>query len=142
MYSSWSFIMFLMTLNLTLVYQFKLTNETSHFIILCIFLVKIMIYFVIENIVAYRHAKFIFTPWLIYGIYLIDSFLAASQSLKIKSQFIPLNQDPNRLEMTRPNFNYFFHSCILIFYVFLLFSKVFKFTWNEFCYQRKFSNNF
>lgn len=147
MYASWSFIVFLYTLDLSLVYDYKLAKEKTHLIILGLLLIKLSLYFIVENFVSYRYCKFIFTPWVVYGVFLVDTVV--TQTLyKSKPEFFDdtMQSESGSLAKKQPymnlGLNFFLHLCILGFFVILFIAKLLKFVWNEMCYQKKVSLSF
>ena len=87
MYASWSFVMFLFTLNLSLVYELHVSMETSHLVVLGLLFVKVFAYFLAENFTAYAYTTFVFTPWLVYIMFLSDT-LATQVLVKHKLRLL------------------------------------------------------
>ena len=144
MYASWCFVMFLITLNLSLVYEYKISKEISHIIIIGIILVKMIAYFLIENYLAYAYCKFLFTAWIVYALFLIDTLvnqLFVKHKLQIDDQFRDYNHDPidNSLKYSKLNISFLFHTGVISAWFFLLIAKLTKFIWSECCRQKRFS---
>jgi hypothetical protein len=147
MYASWSFIMFLFSLDLSLIYTYKIAKEKAHLIILGLLLIKMIFYFIVENFISYRYCKFIFTPWVVYGVYLVDTVV--TQALfKTKPEFFDDLMQSESINLAKKQsfmnigLNFFFHLCILALFVILVITKIIKFVWNEMCYQKKISLSF
>ena len=148
MYATWAFIMFLETLSITLHYEFDIDSDKIHIIIICTLLSKILLYFFIENIVMYDYCKFMITPWIMYGLFLIDllNSLGENNGVGPGYRLIPSRgsywdfQVSNLASML--NLNYFLEICITAIFIFLFICKVIKFVWSEFCNRKTFLNSF
>lgn len=149
MYASWSFIMFLITLSVTLSYEMNISKGTVHLIITSLLLLKIISYFLVENFLMYNFCKFIFTPWIVYGLFLID--LLVSPPFDLTATETNFNIYPTSGSYwdyqinnftSLLNINYFLEICVMSVFVFLFICKVIKFVWNEFCNQKVFLNSF
>jgi hypothetical protein len=140
LYASWSFIMFLITLSITLVNRFDVNRQMAHTIVLFILLVKLIAYFFVENFLAYRYCKFVFAPWIVYGLFLVEAVLKPSlirpPILDVLSSF-SINND---FLFLKANYDFFFKILLLTFFVFLCLAKLVKFIWNEIFYQNKLFN--
>ena len=75
LYASWSFLMFLFSLEVLLVYKIGISKQTAHLITLGIIAFKLIAYFLVENVFAYKYCKFLLTPWLMIGLFLIDALI-------------------------------------------------------------------
>ena len=71
LYASGAFIIFLIGLNHTLVTECNLSKEYANNLTLILFLVKLVSYFSIETILLFKYCKFVFTPWLVYAVYVV-----------------------------------------------------------------------
>lgn len=149
MYASWSFIMFLITLSITLTYELNMSKSIVHLIIIGLLLAKLIFYFLIENFAMYNYCKFIFTPWIVYGLFLID--LLASPSAHLNREEASFSFFPSKGSYwdyqvnnfkSLLNINYFLEICVLSVFIFLVVCKVVKFVWNEFCNRKSFLNSF
>lgn len=152
LYAAWSYIMFLITLDLALVYQFNVPKQTSHLIILILMCTKLILYFIVENFISYKHCKFVFTPWIIYGIFIYDSIINQSlirRKLKIYEKSKPFFQSENlssqqylineNFSYFKINIYYFLHTSLLVIFVLLLLIKILKFIWKELCFHKNIS---
>jgi hypothetical protein len=136
--------MFLYTLNLSLVFEYSITNETSHQIVMGLILIKLLGYFYVENYLAYSYCKFLFTPWIIYALFLFDSLitqLIIKNKLHINSvdhQLKTYNDEPLEKSLTysKLNLNFLLHTCLISAWFFLLMAKLIKFFWSE-CRQKQ-----
>ena len=126
MYASWSFIFFLYMLDLALVFEKICEKETSHFIIICLFFIKMISYFLLENYVYYKYCKFVFTPWIVYGIYTIDALLGYHS--KVNTTVILFKEF---------NVDLCLHLFLIVFFIFLLIAKITKFLLYEIFYYQK-----
>ncbi len=145
MYASWSFVMFLITLSITLVNEFDFKSESIHLLVISLMLVKLGIYFFVENFAMYKYCKFVFTPWLIYGLFLSDMVFNPSKAINknITLVYMPLNANYELSEIiSLLNLNYFLEICLMSVFVFLLICKIVKFVWNELFHQKIFLNSF
>lgn len=129
MYASWSFLMFLLILSTILKNKYNVSKDSVQLVIILILFIKLIIYFFIENFIAYKHCKFILTPWLVYGLFF--SNLISSLQIDFKQSS---DEDTD--------LNYFFHIFLISFFVFLFISKLIKFICSEIFYQNRFSANF
>lgn len=150
MYAAWSFIMFLITLSITLDWELNMSRDNVHLLITSLLLAKLIVYFLVENFAMYSYCKFIFTPWIVYGLFLID--LLASPPLESQG-FVDLRvglfptagsfwdyQVSNLAGLL--NINYFLEVCVTVVFVFLFICKCVKFVWDEFCNRKTFLNSF
>ena len=64
-YLSWSFILLLINLNITLIFEFGISTEISAIVLLIALNLKIIFMFIIENFFLYKYLKFLFSSWLI-----------------------------------------------------------------------------
>jgi hypothetical protein len=146
LYATWSFIFFLVTLDMSLKYEYDLPREKTHTIIIFLIYAKLISYFLVENYVSYKYCKFLFSPWLIIGTFIVDTFIShvlVRNKLKIVDSFRYKLQDFElNLFYTKVNLNNFLLACLVIFFTFLLFIKSIKFIWQELCYKKKFSQSF
>jgi hypothetical protein len=144
MYASWSFVLFLFTLNLSLVYEFKIAMETAHLVVMAILFVKLVAYYAIENHFAYSYCKFLFTPWIIYAFFLFDTLinqLLVKNKLEINEHMKAYNGESveKSLVYSKLNVNFLLHTCLISAWFFLLLAKLVNFFWSEFCRQKRFS---
>lgn len=148
MYATWAFIMFLETLSITLHYEFNFDKDNIHIIIISLILFKILIYFFVENIVMYNHCKFMITPWIMYGLFLIDLLLSPGEKNSVDSGYklIPSRGSYWDFQVSNVvsilNLNYFLEICVTAIFIFLFICKVIKFVWTEFCNRKTFLNSF
>lgn len=150
MYAAWSFIMFLITLSITLNYEMNMSKENVHLLITFLLLAKLIVYFLIENFAMYSYCKFIFTPWLVYGLFLIDLLVSppvdASGDDDLRISVFPTAGSYWDYQVSNfaglLNVNYFLEVCVTVVFVFLFICKVVKFVWNEFCNRKTFLNSF
>ena len=144
LYASWSFVMFLYTLNLSLVFEYSIARETSHLVIMSLILFKLLGYFYIESYLAYSYCKFLFTPWIIYALFLFDSLitqLLIKNKLQINTvdhQLKTYNGEmlEKSLTYSKLNVNFLLHTCLISAWFFLLIAKLIKFFWSE-CFKQK-----
>ena len=144
MYAAWSFVMFLITLSITLVYELKFSKENAHLLIIIFMFIKLVAYFLVENFVLYRYCKFIFTPWLVYGLFLADLVFYPN---KAEYQVAPTMANSYWTykfshAVSILNLNYLLEICLVAMFSFLLICKVVKFVWNEVFFQKTFLNSF
>jgi hypothetical protein len=118
--------MFLLNTKIVLSEIFQISADTSILLILVMFAVKVLIYFVVENFLAYKYSKFLFANWLLYFVFLIDSIInLKSQSISTQSQYL------------------FVFEIALFGLTFVLFVfKLIKFIYNEFFLYKSFYNFF
>lgn len=149
MYASWSFVMFLITLAVTLVYELNMSEFNVHLIITGLLLVKIVIYFLIENYAVYSYCKFVFTPWLVYGLFLLD--LLVNPPVNSSGSSGSFNLFPTRGNYWNYQVNnlssllkidYLVEISLVSVFVFLFIVKVLKFVSNEFCQKKVFLHSF
>lgn len=118
--------MFLMTLSITLTDKYDITTDKVRLIVIGILLTKLSLYFVIENFLAYKYCKFIFTPWIIYILFLTNMMIDFKNEYKNEIYH-----------------NYFFQIFLVSFFIFLFILKLIKFFWSElFFYRKKYASNF
>lgn len=149
MYASWSFVMFLITLAVTLVYELNMSEINVHLIITGLLLVKIVVYFLIENYAVYSYCKFVFTPWLVYGLFLLDLLVNPPVNSSGSSRSFNLfptsgnywNYQVNNLSSLL-KIDYLVEISLATVFVFLFIAKVLKFMWNEFCQKKVFLHSF
>ena len=130
--------MFIINLDECLVYEVNLTPRLSHFIILAVFLVKLVVYFIVENLIAYKYCKFLFTPWIVYAIFLYDTIMNQTIIKSEKRKYIMFegHSISNDISFVQANMSFFLHACLLGVLLFLLLAKIFKFVWFEICNQK------
>jgi hypothetical protein len=153
--------MLLLALSKSLEHDFMIKQHTINLIVLFIVFIKMTVYFVIENLVAYRYCKFMILPWLVYGIYLLDliahpsvardddsdqqniSFINGNSVLYSTHKYLRQpNTITNNINSLKINLTFFFQICLFAYFIFLFISKIVKFIWNEFFYSKKFLSNF
>jgi hypothetical protein len=127
MFASWSFLMFLLVFSTTLSVKYELSEENLRLMLFILIVLKLILYFLIENFVAYKYFKFVFLPWIIYAIFLFN--------------MIKIYETNGRNSKGYEN-DFFFYIFLLALYLFLFISKLIKFLWSEFFYKSKFSANF
>lgn len=127
MFASWSFLMFLLVFSTTLSVKYELSEENLRLMLFILIVLKLILYFLIENFVAYKYFKFVFLPWIIYAIFLFN--------------MIKIYETNGRNSKGYEN-DFFFYIFLLALYLFLFISKLIKFLWSEFFYNSKFSANF
>ena len=148
MYASWSFVMFLFTLSVTLIYDFEMNKETVHLIIMGIMFFKLLVYYIVENIIAYRYFKFIFTPWLIYGLFLLDIMTYPGVEYKSPQMYETdglgsVNTAVSEFSLIIiTNVNFMLQICLLVFFLLLVLLKIIKFVHEEFFFQKKVIHSF
>jgi hypothetical protein len=146
MYAAWSFIMFLITLSISLISELNLTKENTHLVIIVLMLIKLIAYFLIENFALYKYCKFIFTPWLVYGLFLADLILNPGFNDHQSVVYMPSNNSLWSYHVSKIisllNLNYLLEICLAAIYLFLFICKVVKFIWNELVFQKIYLNNF
>jgi hypothetical protein len=143
--------MFLISLDMSLVHEFKFSPQKSHLTVLILMFFKLLVYFLVEQLLAYRHCKFVVSPWIIYGLYINDTIINQTITLKklelVETAF-PIYQvdDNGKLLALKQNFsyeklnlNFFLHTSLLAVFIILLLIKIFKFIWKEFCYHKNIS---
>lgn len=148
LYASWSFLMFLFSLEVLLVYKIGISKQTAHLITLGIIAFKLIAYFLIENVFAYKYCKFLLTPWLMIGLFLIDA-LINSLFLMPRKNLLKLDQNDLNTRYLESNIltkyfniNSFLLTCLVLLFIFCFLCKIIKFVWSEFCYRKKLLNNF
>lgn len=146
LYATWSFVFFLVTLDMSLKYEYDLPREKTHTIIIFLIFAKLISYFLVENYVSYKYCKFLFSPWIINGAFIVDTLISqvfVKNKLKLVDSFQYKSHDFElNLFYTKVNFNNFLLACLVIFFTFLLIIKSIKFIWQELCYRKKFSQSF
>lgn len=137
LFASWLFTIFLVCLDQTLVVHMSVAKKISHLIILGIFFFKLLVYFLIENLFAYKYCKFIFTPWIIYALFLYDTIMNQALILNkpLSNHSINLTQDNSSFLKT--NTSFFAHAFLLAILFFFVVAKIFKFFW---CECRRYNN--
>lgn len=150
MYASWSFVMFLITLSITLTYELDMSQFSVHLIIIGLLTLKIVVYFLVENFALYSYCKFVFTPWIIYGMFLLDLLVnppAATLNYR-HTQFNVFPLSGNYWDFQIANLKSLLHIDYLLeivvgtLFVILFIVKVLKFVWNEFCHRKTFLSSF
>jgi hypothetical protein len=122
-YASWLFIVFLLNIEIILVAEFKISPDVCILIVLVLFSVKLLVYFVIENFLAYKYSKFLFANWLLYFVFLIGSLI--------------------NLKDIKDNYHLFVFELAVLGLTFILFVyKLVKFIYNEFFLYKSFQNFF
>jgi len=144
MYAAWSFVMFLITLSITLVHELKFSKENAHLLIIILMFIKLVAYFLVENFVLYRYCKFIFTPWLVYGLFLADLVFYPNKTEYQMSPTMANSYWSYKFShaVSILNLNYLLEICLVAVFSFLLICKVVKFVWNEVLFQKTFLNSF
>lgn len=148
LYASWSFLMFLFSLEVLLVYKIGISKQTAHLITLGIIAFKLIAYFLVENVFAYKYCKFLLTPWLMIGLFLIDA-LINNLFLMPRKNLLKLDQNDLNTKYLESNiltkyFNItsFLQACLVLLFIFCFLCKIIKFVWSEFFYRKKLLNNF
>lgn len=140
LFAAWSFVVFIINLDQCLVYEVNLSEKVSHLIILGVFLFKLVIYFIVETLITYKYSKFIFTPWIIYAVFLYDTIMNQTiiqNNHRKTTVLMPHNQTSHgNIGLLQTNMSFFLHACLLGILLFLLLAKIFKFVWCEVCNQK------
>ncbi len=141
--------MFLITLSITLSYELGVSHFTTHLVMIGLLLFKIISYFLIENFALYSYCKFIFTPWIVYGLFLVDLLVNPPAKLSSDdpwSRFVPTSQgywDYNiKLMKSLLKMDYILEIVVTSVFSLLLTFKVLKFMRNELCNKKTFLNSF
>lgn len=148
LYAAWTFIMFLFSLEVVLVHKLGMTLQYANLVIIGIMAIKLVTYFIVENVTAYKYCKFMLMPWVLYGVYLIDMLLNIFfYTPAKKSEFEPLlipDTETIEISLLKKRFSFvsFAQTCLVSLFLFLFVCKIIKFIYNEFCYRKKFLNNF
>jgi hypothetical protein len=149
MYASWSFVMFLITLSITLSYELGVNQFNTHLVIVGLLLIKIIIHFLIENFALYSYCKFVFTPWIVYGLFLLDLLLnpPAKSSLEHTGfRLFPAGESYWEYQIKHVKsllyIDYVLEIVVASVFVLLFTVKVLKFIRNEFCNRKTFLNTF
>jgi len=149
MYASWSFVMFLITLSITLSYELGVNQFNTHLVIVGLLLIKIIIHFLIENFALYSYCKFVFTPWIVYGLFLLDLLLnpPAKSSLEHTGfRLFPTGESYWEYQIKHVKsllyIDYVLEIVVASVFVLLFTVKVLKFIRNEFCNRKTFLNTF
>ena len=119
--------MFLVVFSTTLSARYEVSDKNIRIVLIFLILSKLILYFFIENILAYKYCKFIILPWIIYAIFLFNM---------IK------NYEPKGKNSKGYENNNFFDILLLTIYLFLFISKIIKFLWSECFYKNIFSAKF
>ena len=127
MFATWYFFMFLIAFSTTLSTRYEISSENVRLILIFTIFANLVVYFFIENFLAYKYCKFIFLPWVIYAIFLFN----------MVKNYAANNKGSKKIEI-----DYFFQIILLASFIFLLTLKIIKFVWSEFFYRSKFSANF
>lgn len=146
LYATWSFVVFLLMLNLSLISSFGASKEAAHLIVFIVLLIKLIAYFIVELFVGYNYGKFLFTPWLVIAILLLDTLVNQSvhHNMTLYEQVSPfkIQHLSQGFSFARLDMNSFIHYLVTVFYLFLFVSKIVKFVYKEFFYTKKFSHYF
>lgn len=145
LFASWAFTLFLISLDQTLVIHINLDKKISHLIILGVLFVKLFIYFLLENLLAYKYCKFVFTPWIVFALFLYDTImnqtLVQSENFNLKNWTTGSNKSVhNDISFLKINASFFAHACLLAILLFFILAKIFKFFWCEFCRYNNYSS--
>lgn len=141
LYAAWSFVMFLLALNLSLVYEFEMTQRGAHLVIMGFLLAKMVVYSLVENYAAYAYCKFLLAPWIVYAIYIFD-VLVHQLAVKNRLAEAATHENENASVFTSHrnlNHNFLLHTLLITAWVFLVIAKLLRFVWNECCRQKRFS---